>query len=367
MADLLLRYPATRACSRVRIVRGGLDRLGPFTRFVTGARRVVVVSDSRVAALYGARALRSLRGSGLHADLVRVPPGEHSKNPGRLAMLWERFGALDLGRRGAVVALGGGVTGDLAGFAAATWLRGVPWVCVPTSLLAQADSSVGGKTAVDLEAGKNLAGAFHQPAGVLVDPDVLATLPARHRRAGLAEVVKMGMAVDRGLFGWLERHAIELASGEPEALAGAVRLAIRAKARVVLADEREREGGGRTALNFGHTAGHALEAVTGYRGLLHGEAVALGLRLAAALSSHVAHLPAEDRVRLEVLLDLLGLPRRLPPVRADRLMRAMLRDKKRFRAGVRWVLTPRVGHASVPRLVSGRLVRAALLEAGAVA
>ena len=366
MADLLLRYPATRVRSRVRIARGGLDGLGAFVRAATGARHIVVVSDARVARLYGARALRSLRAAGCAADLVLVAPGEHSKSPRRLAWLWERCAALDLDRRGAVVALGGGVTGDLAGLLAATYLRGVPWVDVPTSLLAQVDSSVGGKTAVNLAAGKNLAGAFHQPAGVLVDPDVLRTLPVRQRRAGLAEVVKLGLAADARLFAWLERHADALAAGEPQALAGAVARSIRAKAHVVLADVREREGGPRSALNLGHTTGHALEVVTGFRALLHGEAVALGLRVATALSVREAGLPLEDRVRLEVLLDLLGLPWKLPAVPVGRLLDAMGCDKKRSAETIRWVLTPRIGHASVPRLVSGRLVRAALLEAGAV-
>jgi 3-dehydroquinate synthase len=366
MADLLLRYPAPRVRSRVRIARGALDGLGVFVRAATGARRIVVVSDVRVAGLYGARALRSLRAAGCAADLVRVPPGERSKSPRQLARLWERCAVLGLDRHGAVVALGGGVTGDLAGFLAATYLRGVPWVDVPTSLLAQVDSSVGGKTAVNLAAGKNLAGSFHQPVGVLVDPDVLRTLPVRHRRAGLAEAAKLGLATDPRLFAWLERHADALAAGEPGALAGAVARSIRAKARVVLADEREREGGPRTALNLGHTTGHALEAVTGYRLLLHGEAVALGLRVATALSAREVGLPLEDRVRLEVLLDLFGLPWKLPPVPVGRLLEAMRRDKKRSAQKIRWVLTPRMGHASVPRLISGRLVRAALLEAGAV-
>ena len=366
MADLLLRYPAVCARSRVRIARGGLDGLGPFARAVTGARRFVVVSDARVARLYGARVLRSLRDAGCVVDLVRVPPGERSKSPGQLARLWERCAALALDRGDAVVALGGGVTGDLAGFLAATYLRGVPWVGVPTSLLAQADSSVGGKTALDLRAGKNLAGAFHQPAGVLVDPDVLRTLPARHRRSGLAEIVKLGMAVDERLFRWLERHADALSAGEPQALAGAVARAIRVKARVVLADEREREGGARAGLNLGHTAGHAIEAATGYRVLLHGEAVALGLRVATALSVREAGLREEDRVRLEVLLDLFDLPVRMPRLKVASLLQAMRRDKKRSGGRVRWVLTPRMGHASVPRQISGRLVRTALLEAGAV-
>jgi len=199
-----------------------------------------------------------------------------------------------------------------------------------------------------------------------VDPDLLRTLPVRHRKAGLAEVVKLGLAADQRLFAWLERHAEALAAGEPQALAGAVARSIRAKARVVIADEREREGGPRTALNLGHTTGHALEVVTGFRALLHGEAVALGLRVATALSVSEAGLPLEARVRLEVLLDLFGLPWKLPPVPVGPLLEAMRCDKKGSARTIRWVLTPRIGHASVPRQISRRLVRAALLEAGAV-
>ena len=365
MTDLNLRYPGRAVTSRVRIERGALDRLGALALRWTGARHAVVVSDRRVARLYGARALRSLRRAGFRASLVAVPAGERSKSARRLNLLWERFAALELPRDGAVIALGGGMVGDLAGFAAASWLRGVPWVGVPTTVLAQVDSSVGGKTGVDLGAGKNLVGAFHQPAGVLVDPDVLRTLPPRERRSGLAEVVKMGAATDARLFAWTARRAVALAAGDPGALAAAVGRAIRAKARVVQRDERERRSGGRTALNFGHTLGHALEAAGGYRGLRHGEAVAIGMRVAVALSQREMGLTAAERDRIERLLDRLALPRRIPGTRLEALMRAMASDKKRDRSGVRWVLTPRIGHASVPRLISGRVVRAALLEAGA--
>jgi 3-dehydroquinate synthase len=366
--DLRLRYPRTAAVSRLRIERGGLARLGAFTRAAAGVRRVAVVSDARVAALYAGAVLRSLRRAGVSAELLIVPAGERSKSPERLARLWSELASLGLTRGDALVALGGGVVGDLAGFAAATFLRGLPWICVPTTLLAQVDSSVGGKTAVDLAAGKNLAGAFHQPAGVLVDPDTLATLAPRQRRAGLAEVVKAGMAVDAALFRWAERQVAELAAGTPRALAEGVERAVRAKARVVLADEREREGGGRTALNYGHTLAHALEAARAYRGLLHGEAVAIGMRAAAALSVELAGLSAAARARQDALLDRLGLPARMPRGTAlAKLLEALRHDKKRGLEGPRWVLTTRVGHASVPRLISGRLVRSALLQAGAEA
>ena len=367
-SHLTLRYPAAASTSRVRIERGGLSRLGAFVREVTRARRAVIVSDARVAALYAGAARAALRRAGFGAELVQVPAGEGSKSVARLAGLWERLAALGLTRHDAVVALGGGVIGDLAGFAAATFLRGVPWIGVPTTVLAQVDSSVGGKTAVNLPAGKNLVGAFHQPAGVLIDPETLATLPPRQRRAGLAEVVKSGMAVDAALFRWTEAHAAALAAGAPRALAEAVARTVRVKARVTMADEREREGGRRTALNYGHTLAHAIEAARGYRGILHGEAVAIGMRAAAALSVELAGLPDAARARQNALLDQLGLPARVPRrTRLAALLDAMRHDKKRASRGTRWVLTTRVGHASVPRLISGRLVRSALLQAGAEA
>jgi 3-dehydroquinate synthase len=325
----------------------------------------VLVSDARVAALYATRALHSLERAGIPATLVTVPPGERAKSPLQLARLWKWLAALQIERRDAVVALGGGVVGDLAGFAAATWLRGVPWIDVPTSLLAQVDACVGGKTAVNLPLGKNLVGAYHQPAAVLADPDTLATLPDRHRRAGLAELAKLGMAVDAELFAWVERYAALLAAGDCRLLAVAVARAIRVKAQVVRRDEREDRPGVRTALNYGHTLGHALEAARGYRGLLHGEAVAIGMRAAAALSVRVAGLSAAGRARHDALLDALGLPRRMPAVPLLTLLAAMGRDKKRGGGRVRWVLTPRVGHASVPRPIERRLVRSALIEVGA--
>ena len=365
MTDIFIRYPGRAVGSRVRIATGALEQLGQFARQTCDASRVVVVSDARVLRLYGTAAFRSLTRAGLESTRLSVPRGELAKSPRELLRLWERFSALGLTRRDTVVALGGGVVGDLAGFAAASWLRGVPWICVPTTLLSQVDSSVGGKTGINLRSGKNLAGAFHQPCGVLVDPGLLATLPARERRAGLAEVVKMGFATDSALFEWAERNASALSSGDARALAGAVRRAIRAKVRVVRRDEREREGGGRAALNFGHTLGHALEAAHGYQALRHGEAIAIGMRVAARLSEHEDGLASRSRERLERLLDALGLPRTIPRTPLKRLTQAMARDKKRGRAGVRWVLTPRIGHASVPRLISGRRVRATLLEAGA--
>lgn len=363
--DLLLRFSSPVRTSRLCVARGSLARLGAFVRATTGARRVLLVTDSRVAALHGPAALAALRRAGIAVQVARVPRGERAKQPRVLERLWLELARAGIGREDALVALGGGVVLDLAGFAAATWLRGVPWVGVPTTLLAQVDASVGGKTAVDLRHGKNLVGAFHQPAGVLADPATIATLAARHRRSGLAEVVKTALVADAAFFRWLERNAARLAAGETAALERAVLHSVRAKARVVAADEREREGGGRTALNFGHTFGHALEAALGYRGLLHGEAVAIGMRVALGMSVRHAGLAPAVRDRAERLLDRLGLPRRMPPVPASRLLAAFQSDKKRRNGIVRWVLTPRIGHASVPRSMADRDVRAALKEAGA--
>jgi 3-dehydroquinate synthase len=356
-----IRFP--NAATRVWIARGALASLGRETRRVTGATRVVLVTDTHVGPLYAARARRALRHAGIETDLVTVPAGERSKSIERLAGLWRRFDDAGLSRAVAVVALGGGVVGDLAGFAAATWLRGVPWIGVPTSLLAMVDSAVGGKTGIDLPSGKNLVGAFHQPSLVIVDPALLATLPARHRRAGLAEVVKMGFACDAPLFRVCERHAAALAVGNPAALATAITRALRVKTRIVSRDERDR--GERTALNFGHTVGHAYETARGYRGVLHGEAVAVGMCVAARLSVRVAGLDPAALRRLERLLASLGLPRRLTGVRAIALERAMRHDKKRDARATRWVLTPRMGHASVPQPITTRLVRATLLDVGA--
>jgi 3-dehydroquinate synthase len=364
-ASFVIRYPAAAAATRVIVARGALSRLGAETRRVVSATRVALVTDSHVGPLYARTAARALVRAGIAAQLVTVPAGERSKSPERLAALWRSFAETGIGRADAVVALGGGVVGDLAGFAAASWLRGVPWIMVPTSLLAMVDSAAGGKTGIDLGEGKNLVGAFHQPRLVLADPALLATLSARHRRAGLAEVVKLGFAADPTLFRACERDAARLAAGDLPALERVIVRSLRVKARVVSRDEREREGGGRTALNFGHTLGHAYETARGYRGVLHGEAVAVGMCVALRLSLIEAGLDPRVGARLEALIASLGLPRRLRGVRVGALDAAMRHDKKRGSSEVRWVLTPRMGHASVPRSIITRLVHAALLDVGA--
>ena len=360
----VLRAHASLASTRVLVARGALDRLGREIRPAFPGRRIALITDARVGALYGTRALRALERAGLAPELLAVPAGERSKSAARLAFLWNALAGLGLDRDDAIVALGGGVVGDLAGFAAATFLRGVAWIGVPTTVVAQADSAIGGKTGIDLPAGKNLAGAFHAPAVVIADPELLATLPERHRRAGLAEAIKCGMAVDASLFRTIERDAGALERGDPQALERAVFGALSAKARVVRSDPFERTGR-RAALNYGHTLGHAIETCLGYRRLHHGEAVAIGMRVAAALSVLEVGLPERDRGRQDALLDRLRLPSRIPGLGIDELQAAMSRDKKRRNGRIRWVLTPRMGHASVPRLIAERRLEAVLIEAGA--
>lgn len=363
--DLRLSYRQPSARSHVLVRRGLLARAGRLIGGTADSPRVLLVADRTVERLHGRSFARSLKRAGLEVRIHVVPPGERSKRPDRLAALWDACADAGIGRRDRIVALGGGVVGDLAGFAAATWLRGIPWVCVPTTLLAQVDASIGGKTAIDIPAGKNLAGAFHQPGQVLIDPGVLATLPVRHLRAGLAEVVKIALAADASLFTWCERNADRLVAGDPRALETAIVRSLALKAAIVQADEREREGGARTALNLGHTLAHAYEAARGYRGVLHGEAVAVGLRFSTALAVQAAGLPPQAEARVNALLDRLGLPRRMRGVTRVALMRAMAYDKKRGNRSIRWVLTTKIGHASVPRPLDDRLIVSRLIEFGA--
>ena len=303
----------------VRIGWGTLAGLGAEVAALR-ASRALLVSVPPVARRYGAAALRSLRGAGLRAARSVVPDGDRSKNLGQVARLYEAF--LDAGadRSSVVVALGGGMVGDLAGFAAATLLRGVPLVQVPTTLLAMIDSSLGGKTGVNLRRGKNLVGAFHQPRLVWVDASLLRSLPRRVLAAGMAEVIKHGAIRDPALFELLERDLERVMSlAEPELVLEVLERAVAVKAVVVAHDERE--AGLRVLLNFGHTLGHAVEALRGYRGVLHGEAVAMGMGFAARRSEALGLAPEGTADRLVALLRRAGLPTELPELRAPGLSR----------------------------------------------
>ena len=335
----------------VRVGAGVLDRLPEAVRGLCG----LVVTDAHVDAYHGARVMELL---GAGWGKIVLPPGESSKSATAWADLLEQIAAARLDRSGVLVALGGGVIGDLTGFAAASFMRGIRFVQVPTSLLAMVDSSVGGKTGINLKAGKNLAGAFHQPLAVLADTDTLATLPAREFAAGLAEVVKYGVALDAEFFGWLEANAAAIRAREPAALEHLVAHSCRIKADVVSQDERE--GGRRALLNFGHTMGHAIEKATGFSGVLHGEGVAMGMVYALELAAALRGFPAADAARAVKLLRAFGLPVAPAPGLAwPDLVAAMGVDKKAAGGRVRFVLGARLGQSDLPVAVPEADLRAA--------
>ncbi|MBI5163617.1 MAG: 3-dehydroquinate synthase [Magnetospirillum sp.] len=348
----------------IRIGRGLLDRAGAQIKAAMRGHNAFVVTDDVVAPLYLDRLLASLDGAGIaHAHTV-LAHGEQTKDFAHLEDLLDAILEARAERKTMVVALGGGVIGDLTGFAAAVLLRGVDFVQIPTTLLAQVDSSVGGKTGLNTRQGKNLVGAFHQPRLVLADTDVLDTLPRRQLLAGYAEVAKYGVIDDEPFFAWLEANAPRVLDGDPAARAEAVAVSCRAKARIVGADERE--SGQRALLNLGHTFGHALEAETGFCDeMLHGEAVALGMVMALRLSVHLGLAPAADAERLERHFAALGLPVRLPGNRAwdaGRLIHHMGGDKKVEAGRVTFVLARGLGACFLTREVADEALETMLRD-----
>jgi len=312
------------------------------------SRHVLLVSDDNVAPLYAQRVIEALQAarSGLRVDRFDLPGGEGSKTLGYFAETIDALAAIGATRDTAIVALGGGVVGDLAGFAAACWMRGIDCVQLPTTLLAMVDSSVGGKTAVDLPQGKNLVGAFHPPRAVIADTHALRTLPARELRAGLAEVVKYGAIRDAEFLAWLETNVGRLLAGDEAALGEAIARSCAHKAVVVERDPFEH--GERALLNFGHTFAHAIEAEQRFDGLNHGEAVAVGMVLAARLSAELGLSQTAETERLTALLQAAGLPTAMPPgLAADALLARMRLDKKAAMDGLRFVLWDGVGRARV--------------------
>jgi 3-dehydroquinate synthase len=336
----------------ILVGQGLLAGLGVACRKVGLRGRCVVVTDSNVGPLHGEAAMASLRGAGFEPVLVTVPAGERAKSVRQAGLCYDRLAAERLERRSFVVALGGGVVGDLAGFVAATYLRGLALVQVPTTLLAQVDSSVGGKTGVNLAAGKNLVGAFWQPKLVLCDLDTLKTLPAREFRAGLGEVIKYGVIWDAALFRRLERGMDLLLAQDPAELGRVVARCCAIKAEVV--GEDETESGLRAILNFGHTFGHGLEATTRYGKFLHGEAISIGMLVAARLSQELLGFSAGDVERLECLLERAGLPVRVGLNRKQRevLTAAMRVDKKVTGGELRFVLAESMGKVRFGERVS---------------
>jgi 3-dehydroquinate synthase len=323
----------------VKIGPGLLAGLGGDLASLPVGKKSVLIADEAVAGRYGETVLNSLRAAGFEANLIQVPSGERAKDLSQAGPLLSFLARHQLDRHSPVIALGGGVTGDLAGFVAATYLRGVPLVQVPTTLLAMVDSSVGGKTGVNLPEGKNLVGSFHQPVLVVADTDTLQTLPPRELAAGAAEIIKYGVIADADLFQ-------KVAAGLPENLPDIIRRCVEIKAEIVAADEKETTGL-RALLNFGHTLGHAVEQAAGYGEFLHGEAVAVGMRAAAHLSRMKLGLSETEVSRIEQAIVAHHLPLRAPGLNREKIYRAMKLDKKAASGVNRWVLSPKIGEARV--------------------
>lgn len=333
------------------IGEGLLQQADVFLRPLGLGRRCLIISDTHVAPLYASSLMEVLRRGGYEPAMLTVPAGEASKSLRQAERLLEKLPGLRLDRQSFVVALGGGVVGDLAGFVAATYLRGIAFVQAPTSLLALVDSSVGGKVGVNLPQGKNLVGAFYQPRLVIADTATLKTLPKRELRSGFAEVIKYGAIADAAFFRWLEREYRQVLQLNSEALRKVVKRCCELKAKVVSADERE--SGLRAILNYGHTVGHAMEALVEYEGLLHGEAVAAGMCCAACLSVKHGGLKRAEACRLRDLIRASGLPTRLGRRFSPEALREAMRLDKKARGGkVRFVLLKRLGAAVVSDEVS---------------
>ena len=341
----------------IHIGAGVVRRAGPLLA-ERGVANAVVVTNATVAGHWLAPLCESLAAAGIAPHTVQIPDGEAHKNWATLQAVVTRLLELRAERSTTLIALGGGVVGDVTGFAAAIYQRGMPFVQVPTTLLAQVDSSVGGKTGINHPLGKNMVGAFYQPRAVLIDTDCLRTLPSRELAAGLAEVIKYGAIRDIGFFAWLEAQMDALVAREPAVLAHAIHESCRIKAEIVGADEREH--GDRALLNFGHTFGHAIENAMGYGQWLHGEAVAAGMIVAADVSRRLGRVGPADVQRLRTLVARAGLPTDAPQLGFDRWMALMGRDKKVVAGTVRYILLDALGRASIDSAVPDDVLRAAL-------
>lgn len=370
MQRVRVRIKLRREQYEVTIGAGTLARLGAVARrtLAPEARRILLISNRKVFELYGGRAVESLRDAGFAVAYFLMGDGERFKTIRTLERALGSLSDAKLERSDAVVALGGGVVGDLAGFAAAVFLRGIAFLQVPTTLLAQVDASVGGKTAVNTSAGKNLTGAFHHPRAVLIDTDTLQTLPRRELTAGWCESIKQGAAGDRSLFdetcGFLREHEGEKTGASGEKLGQLIAAQVAFKASIVANDEREEVGRtdarSRRILNFGHTTAHALETVTGYRRFRHGEAVGYGMLVAGEISQGLGLL---DTSELELLREAIRLCGRLPradDLSIDQILSRINHDKKVVGGHLKWVLLERVGRA---RIVDGREIGRRLLRA----
>jgi 3-dehydroquinate synthase len=355
-----VQVPLGSRSYNIKVGSGLLPRLGVECAALKLGQRCAVITDANAGKHYAKAAVESLAKSGFQTVVVTIPAGEKSKRLAMVESCHDQLASHRLERKSFIVALGGGVVGDLAGFVAATYLRGIPFVQVPTTLLAQVDSSVGGKTGVNLRAGKNLVGAFYQPRLVLCDLDTFSTLPRREFISGLAEVIKYGIIYDAILFAQLERNLPKLLARDPAALAAVVARCCEIKAEVVGQDETE--SGLRAILNFGHTVGHAIENSSGYGKFLHGEAIAIGQTVAAKLSQQVLGLPSGDVMRIQKLFVRAGLPVKikLNPPRRKKLFAAMLLDKKVSGGEVKFVLASKLGRVKFGCKVPADLITQAM-------
>ena len=346
----------------IKIGAGLLACLGRECQRLKAGQRCAIITDLNVSQRFAKPAVNSLVNAGFLPALIVVPAGETAKSLKTVRTCYDQLAAHRLERKSLIIALGGGVVGDLAGFVAATYLRGIPFVQAPTTLLAQVDSSIGGKVGVNLRAGKNLVGAFYQPQLVLCDLDTLGTLPEREFRAGLAEVIKYGVIYDTGLFARLERALPKLMKRDRKILASVVARCCEIKAEIVSRDETE--SGLRSILNFGHTIGHAIENISGYGKILHGEAIAIGQVAAARLSQKVSGLPGRDAKRIQNLFRRAGLPARirLNSAQREKLFAAMRLDKKVSGGEIKFVLASPIGRAICGPHVPENLIRQALDE-----
>ncbi len=340
---------------RVLIENGALRDLGKSVRLLIPSGRAMLVSDSNVFSLYGETALKALKSEKWEVTAFEVPPGEQSKNLAVVSRLYDAAVDAGLDRNSPVIALGGGMIGDLAGFAASTYMRGVPLVMVPTSLLAQVDSSVGGKVAVNHPRGKNLIGTIYPPRLVIIDPGLLGSLPERQLLAGLAEVIKYGIIENKEFFLWLEENLDRLLRGDSARLARAVGESIRAKARVVEADEHERDY--RRVLNFGHTIGHALEAATGYSHYLHGEAVLAGMAAAVRIAIAGNLIDSASSERIYALLNKTGFKKPPSGLTAEKIIDKLKHDKKRRDSDLIFVLPSGIGSAKIVPVNDEQLIK----------
>ena len=342
------------------IGEGILPQLGDALKTVHFPYKVAVVSNPTVFGFYGERVLRILNDSGFIAQVIIIPDGEEHKNFSSLQLIYDALIKKGFDRSTGLIALGGGVVGDITGFAAATYLRGIPFVQVPTTLLAQVDSSVGGKTAINHPLGKNLIGAFYQPAHVHIDVATLSTLPDREFSAGVAEVVKYGVIRDETFFEWMKLHGDRLAKKDPQALTHAVKRSCQIKADVVEIDEKESSL--RAILNFGHTFGHAVETLTGYNQFRHGEAVAIGMVFATEVSQSIGLCSAKDVQAIKSILLGFGLPIAFPSFSLDQYLQAMGRDKKVKQGVLRMVLNRGIGDCLIRDVCDPEALFAPLLQ-----